>query len=110
MDQSLRKTAGTLYQFSLDIHPYGSVTKALKSDWNSEDDDKIVAMISNRGEMFELNTSAAFVWEALDEYETPRALAESFSEVFDIDAAGSLQVVEDLLREFQYLGVVQFIK
>lgn len=107
MNQSIRKNASALYQFSLDIYPYGSVTNALKSDWNADDEDKFVAMLSNRGEMYELNTSAAFLWEALDNYSTPQDLIAYFSEMFEVDAANTQHVVENLVKEFQYLGLVQ---
>lgn len=94
-------------QRSLSLLGFSSVFEALRhSDAVPPPPTEAVMMLSNHGELFQLNLVAAFVWDLLDGATTIDRLAAEVTAAFDVDNARARADVEALLRRLDDLGLL----
>jgi hypothetical protein len=94
-------------QRSLTMLGYGSIPEALRQpDTVAPPATEAVMMLSNHGELFQLNLVAGFVWDLIDGSNTTDELVAEVTEVFDVDDARAQGDVRALLRRMDDLGLL----
>lgn len=94
-------------QLSLSMLGFNSVPEALREPRTvPPPPNEAVMMLSNHGELYQLNLVAAFVWDLLDGETTVEGLAGEVTATFDIDDARARGDVEALLRRLDELGLL----
>ena len=72
-----------------------------------KDGDTAVALHVDTGQYYELNASAAFIWESLDGSPTVDTLTANVVGRFAIDEAEARSMIVELLRTLERDGLVQ---
>jgi hypothetical protein len=94
-------------QRSLSLLAFSSVPEALRQPGAATPPPtEAVMMLSNHGELFQLNLVAAFVWDLLDGATTIDQLAAQVTEVFEVDGDRARADVEALLGRLDELGLL----
>ena len=94
-------------QRSLSLLGYGSIPEALRRpDVVAPPASEAVMMLSNHGELFQLNLVAGFVWDLIDGSHTADDLVAEVTDVFDVDMERAQGDVGELLRRLDDLGLL----
>jgi hypothetical protein len=103
----LSRRADLRQQRSLSLLGYGSIPEALRQpEVVAPPASEAVLMLSNHGELFQLNLVAGFVWELIDGSRTADELVDEVTEVFDINEERARADVCELLRRLDDLGLL----
>lgn len=95
------------WQRSMAFAGYPSVQAALGSVlFKAPSSAAHVVMISNHGELCQMNLVAGFLWEALDGQRSVGELAASVAHTFAVDAATAVRDARDVLGRLAELGLV----
>lgn len=98
--------SGILVQRDMQFVGFDTVSEALEDQGFDFDPEEIAMLISNQGDMCELNLSSALLWDAMDGKRTLSDLIDVLGRHFDIDRktaeADALELFDRLLE----LGVV----
>jgi hypothetical protein len=98
---------GVLVQRDISIVEFDSVEAALSSpEFDLPDPRDTAMLVSNRGQMYELNFSGALVWESLDGKKTPGDLAKLVAETFDVEPVQAERDVQNLIADLERIGLV----
>lgn len=107
LEGTFQQAPGVLYQTSIDIVPYGSVSNALKDkNWEPLDDEAVVGMLSCRGDMFELNVTGAYIWELLATGKKIAHVADLLEEQFSASRSECLVAAQEYIATLVENGLV----
>lgn len=70
------------------------------------DGEESVMMLSNRGEMFELNLVGAVIWEMIDAGKQVGVIVETVTRAFEVDASTASAHVEQLIANLLKSGLI----
>ena len=101
----LHQRPGILAQLVIELAGHPSVLAALEAGAPLPDGTALV--LSRRGRLFELNATAACVWEMLEPGVTADELAEGLQHRFVVDAATARRDVDRVLAALTEQGFVQ---
>jgi hypothetical protein len=91
----------------MSIIEFDTVQAALSSpQFDLADPSDTAMLISNRGQMYELNFSGALVWEALDGKKTAGDLAKLVADNFDVEPVQAERDVQNLIADLERIGLV----
>lgn len=94
-------------QRALSLLGYGSIPEALRQpEVVAPPATEAVMMLSNHGELFQLNLVAGFVWDLIDGSRTADDLVAEVTEVFEIDEDRARADVSELLGRLDDLGLL----
>lgn len=94
-------------QRSLSLLGYGSIPEALRCpEVVAPPATEGVMMLSNHGELFQLNLVAGFMWDLIDGSRTADDLVAEVTDMFDIDEERARADVGGLLRRLDDLGLL----
>lgn len=99
---------GILVQRDMAMIEFASVAAALEDpNFESPGPEDTVMLVSNRGQMFDLNLTGALIWEAIDGQKTEDALVDVLAGNFEIDAAVARRDLRSLVEELQRRGLIE---
>lgn len=98
---------GILLQRDIAFLDFQSIRDALSSSELLADPTETVMILSDAGQMYELNLVGAFIWEMLDGSHSIEEIADSVSEAFDVpgDIANSDTIA--LVTELKQFDLVR---
>ena len=97
-----------IVQRSMAFFGYDSIAAALaNADFDAGPDDDAAMLVSDHGQLFELNLAGAFVWEHMDGKRSIVDVADRVAEAFDVPPDKARRDIEVLLEEYERLGLVR---
>ena len=93
------------YQKSLVFNSFNRILDSIEEIDFSEIEE-VVAVISKKGVLFELNVTSAVFWELLDEYSNLDKISQTMSCIFEASQDVILEDISILARELLEQGLV----
>lgn len=93
------------YQKSLAFQSFKRILDSIEEMDFSETED-VVAVISKKGVLFELNVTSAIFWELLDEYSNLNEISQKMSSIFEAPQDVILDDISVLVTELLEQGLV----
>jgi len=102
----IQRSTGVIAQRDIKLSGYHNIVEALDAQDSEIDPETPIMVLSFRGELYELNTLGAIIWEYL---ELPRSLEEVLNEVseqFEVNRSTVESDVVEYLDQLSQLGLV----
>lgn len=103
----LRARSDVLAQRDLALAGYGGIAEALDSDDFDFPPEQTAVLLSDHGEMFDLNLVGGYVWELLDGSRTVDDIADEVAGIFDGSAESIRRDIVNLLDDLQRMSLVE---
>lgn len=100
------KDLGVIRQLDIRLHGYGSSEEALDQLGDAIDPDESVAMLSHRGELYELNSVGLLLWDRIATLHDDEELVTYIAAHFDIDRDLAATDVGAFLDSMTELGLL----
>jgi hypothetical protein len=93
-------------QRDMRLHGYETIAEALDAHADVIEPNEAIQMLSYCGELYELNSVGALLWEMLTSPRTTDELCRRLQDEFDISAAEALSDVGQFVRELEERGII----